>query len=410
MAVCCSWHDQGVKMIPPMNRADGERLRQECAERFDLDPDSIRLVHAPYRLCPLGAHIDHQLGTVSGLATGQGVLIAFAPLDEPVLRLASEGFRGEVSIPLGSPHRRAQDWADYARGAAHVLSRHYPLGKGAALLASGPIAEAGLSSSAAIGLGYLSVLAAVNNLELDSVSLVELDRQIENDFMSLKNGILDPAAIAFATKGALSVIDCGDLSYRSVHPVRPFSFIAVFSGLKEALASSGKFNDRVEECLMAGGALRKLAGDDDVRQPLGNSSLDEYREFGPRLEPVLRRRAEHFFTECARVEDGAECYERSDFEAFGALMTASCLSSINNYETGSPELIALFETLADATGSYGARFCGAGFRGCCVALVDADQQESILEHVRSRYVAAYPAFENDVWAISTSGDEGLRIL
>ncbi|KAG2294463.1 hypothetical protein Bca52824_041132 [Brassica carinata] len=42
---------------------------------------------------------------------------------------------------------------------------------------------------------------------------------------------------------------------------------------------------------------------------------------------------------------------------------------------GAESLIQLYKILLNAPGVYGARFSGAGFRGCCVAFVDAEKAE-----------------------------------
>jgi galactokinase len=34
--------------------------------------------------------------------------------------------------------------------------------------------------------------------------------------------------------------------------------------------------------------------------------------------------------------------------------------------------IGIFEILKDTPGVYGARFSGAGYRGCCIGLIDQD--------------------------------------
>uniref|UniRef100_A0A0D2ZX48 GHMP kinase C-terminal domain-containing protein n=1 Tax=Brassica oleracea var. oleracea TaxID=109376 RepID=A0A0D2ZX48_BRAOL len=41
----------------------------------------------------------------------------------------------------------------------------------------------------------------------------------------------------------------------------------------------------------------------------------------------------------------------------------------------SEPLIQLYKILLNAPGVYGALFSGAGFRGCCVAFVDAEKAE-----------------------------------
>ncbi|CAH8253286.1 unnamed protein product [Arabidopsis lyrata] len=53
-----------------------------------------------------------------------------------------------------------------------------------------------------------------------------------------------------------------------------------------------------------------------------------------------------------------------NLEEFGNLISASGLSSIENYECGAEPLIQIYKILLKAPGVYGARFSGAGFRGC----------------------------------------------
>ncbi|MGD2175798.1 MAG: galactokinase family protein, partial [Candidatus Brocadiaceae bacterium] len=58
-------------------RADA--LRMELAAWAGLPEDDVRLVRSPYRVCPLGAHVDHQLGQVTGMALDRALLLAFCP-------------------------------------------------------------------------------------------------------------------------------------------------------------------------------------------------------------------------------------------------------------------------------------------------------------------------------------------
>ena len=45
----------------------------------DDDDERVQVVAVPYRVCPLGAHIDHQGGVVAGLALNCGVMVGFIP-------------------------------------------------------------------------------------------------------------------------------------------------------------------------------------------------------------------------------------------------------------------------------------------------------------------------------------------
>ena len=66
-------------------------------------------------------------------------------------------------------------------------------------------------------------------------------------------------------------------------------------------------------------------------------------------------------------------------------------SSIYSYECGCDELKKLYEIMADTDGIYGGRFSGAGFKGCCMALIDPDKAEDIEAKVGAEYLKAFPA-------------------
>jgi galactokinase/galacturonokinase len=138
-------------------------------------------------------------------------------------------------------------------------------------------------------------------------------------------------------------------------------------------------------------------------------SADEWQAFAPQLPVDLRRRADHFFAESERVLVGARAWERSDQVAFGEMMQASGMSSIHNYETGSPEMIRLYEVLNECRGVHGARFSGAGFRGCAVALIEPDRAADIAEEVESRYLTDFPHFADHMWAFASSACDGLAL-
>ena len=105
------------------------------------------------------------------------------------------------------------------------------------------------------------------------------------------------------------------------------------------------------------------------------------------------KRARHFYTECDRVEAGVKAWKAGDIETFGKLIFESCESSMNNYECGSPELIALYKILRRTEGIYGGRFSGAGFKGACIALVDPSKEECIREYVTTEYLKEFPQYK-----------------
>jgi len=121
--------------------------------------------------------------------------------------------------------------------------------------------------------------------------------------------------------------------------------------------------------------------------------VEVYHRYKNRLPENWAKRAEHWFTEFDRVQRGAEAWRRGDIEEYGRLSFESGRSSIYNWETGSPELKELYEIMTRTEGIYGGRFSGAGFKGCCMALIDPAYEESILRNVSSAYLKAFPRME-----------------
>jgi len=392
--------------------SDQELLRQELRRRYGVEPNSIRFVFAPYRICPLGAHIDHQLGPVTALAIDRGVVLAYAPAANREVRLGSVEYPGEIRFSLdepGPPQRG--DWGNYARGAVHALTRAgLELRQGMTGMITGPWSEGGLSSSAAVGVAYLLGLEDVNGLNVTSAQNIRLDQAIENDYLGLRNGILDQSGILLSRKDHLTLMDCATGSHRLISagaPANSWSILLAFSGLKQSLVATD-YNRRVAECGEAARILLAAAGRTDANPVLGRVTELEFAQCKQRLPSPLDRRAEHYFSESARVRAGVNAWQRGDLGEFGRLMTASGESSIRNYECGCPPLIDLYKILVRCPGVHGARFSGAGFRGCCIALVDRSAAGQVVEGITRGYSECQPNLAANAPVVIVHSDDGAR--
>ena len=117
----------------------------------------------PYRVCPVGAHVDHQLGKITGFAINKGIHIAYGPKRNGVVEIQSLQFpkRAQWHISQVEEHP-VGDWADYLRGATWALSKKYPLRVGICGVIEGTLPIGGLSSSAAVIIAFLSALCKLN--------------------------------------------------------------------------------------------------------------------------------------------------------------------------------------------------------------------------------------------------------
>ena len=359
-----------------------------AAEKFEQIYRKLPLHTAftPYRICPLGAHSDHQLGKITGFAIDKGIHIAYGPKENGVIEIQSIQFDKRAQWHVeATPKTKENDWADHLRGATIALYKRYPLRRGLCAVLDGELPIGGLSSSAAVIITFLSALCTMNGISLTPEELITISKEAENKYVGVSCGKLDQSCEVYCKKDHLLYMDMQDDSYELIpqHPdMKPYKIAIFFSGLERSLAGSA-FNMRVDECRSAAYALKAFAG-----MPYGKFEetnlrdvpYEVYLQYKDKLPENWRKRAEHWFTEYDRVQRGAEAWRRGDIEEFGRLSFESGYSSIYNYETGSPELKKLYEIMTQTPGIYGGRFSGAGFKGCCMALIDPKYEESIREY------------------------------
>ena len=389
-----------------------EKIIETVCRAEDAPRQEVRVIASPYRICPLGAHIDHQGGPVLGMTINSYTLMAFFPSQDPVVRLRSLNYPGRVKFDLKDiPETTGSFWGVYARAAALALKEKYPLQKGISGYLNGMLPGCGLSSSASVLLAYLHALAAVNDLELESWEYVSLTRRAENGFIGLSNGILDQTSIVFGRQGHLLHIDTRE---EKVHKMpdaagdENYTILVAYSGYSRELTTTG-YNTRVQECRDAAAQLAQMAGSGPA-QVLSDIPQEAFFKYGHKLDPLLARRARHYFTETRRVEDGAAAWEAGNIEDFGNLMTESCRSSIEQYECGSPAIHDLQQIVNTAEGVIGSRFMGGGFGGCVVGLVQPGHAAVTAAEVQEAYRRLHPEVADQAVVYLGRSDDGVRFI
>lgn len=388
-----------------------------CTETFEhiYHHSPEYMTFTPYRICPLGAHSDHQLGKITGFAIDKGIHIAYGPKQNGIVEIQSVQFPKRAQWHVAStPKVKQDDWADHLRGATIALNARYPLRTGLCAVLDGELPIGGLSSSAAVIITFLSALCTMNGIHLSEAELVQISLEAENKYVGVSCGKLDQSCEVYCRKNQLLYMDMQDDSFELIpeHPdMKPYKFAIFFSGLERSLASS-KFNMRVDECRSAAYALKAYAGMEYGKfneTNLRDVPREVYEQYKDKLPENWRKRAEHWYTEFDRVQRGAEAWRKGDIEEFGKLSFESGLSSIYNWETGSPELIKLYEIMTQTKGIYGGRFSGAGFKGCCMALIDPAYEESICGHVTREYLKAFPHLEGKYSVHICESADGVKL-
>ena len=371
-------------------------------------------IFSPYRVCPLGAHVDHQHGIVTGFAINKGVDLWFSPNEDGRVHLESRTFDGVVDFDVTQGTLvREMHWGDYARGAKYALKKRFKLKRGFSGVVQGSLPVGGLSSSAAVLIAYVMAFAKANDILLTPFEVVKIASEAEREYIGLNNGLLDQACIALGKKDGLLFLDCDSDDYRIIkrNPEMPeFEIGIFFSGLTRSLVNSD-YNLRVYECKTA--AWNVLAYQNQPLKEFGKTFLrdipkESFEVCKDRMPARFARRAEHFYSEYRRVRQGVTAWETGNLELFGKLCFDSCESSIHNYECGSPELIAIYEIMRSLPGVYGGRFSGAGFKGACIALVNPAEKENVERELTRQYLEKFPEYEKTFKVFWVKPEDGAR--
>ena len=199
-------------------------------------------IYAPYRVCPIGAHVDHQHGLVTGFAINKGVDLWFNITENGRVKLHSKTFEGDVEFYVNQPSQvREYHWGDYARGAKFALRKRFELNRGIEGVIQGSLPVGGLSSSAAVLIAYVMALAKANDIALRPFEIVKIASEAEREYIGLNNGLLDQACIALGKKDGLLFLDCDSDEWRIIkrnEEMEDFEIGIFFSGLTRSLVNS----------------------------------------------------------------------------------------------------------------------------------------------------------------------------
>ena len=372
------------------------------------------LTFSPYRICPIGAHSDHNLGKITGFAIDKGIHIAYSPKHNGVIQMTSLQFPKRAQWHIREVGGKTGDWADYLRGATWALQKEHMLTTGLSGVIEGSLPIGGLSSSAAVILAFLDALCRVNRISLSPQELIRTALSAEKDYVGMNIGTLDQSCEVLCRKDHLLYLDCRDDSYELIPApadMKPYRVAIFFSGLEHSLLSS-RYNMRVDELRAGVYALQAFCGMDYGKFHEANARdvpYDVYLQYRDRLPVPWMRRCEHWYTEFRRVEAGAEAWRQGNIEEYGRLSFESGWSSIHNWESGAPEQIRLYEIMRETAGIYGGRFSGAGFKGCCMALIDPAKTDSIREEVTAKYLKDFPEMKGKYGVFICDTADGVSV-
>jgi galactokinase len=362
---------------------DVAEIRAHFERRYGIHPRLI--VRAPGRVNLIGEHTDYNDGFVFPVAIDRATYVAARPRDDRMVQAVALDIPDEDQFALDRIERSStKHWSNYVRGVLKgLLVAGHQLGGANLLITSDVPRGAGLSSSAALEVAIGYTFQTLSRLNLLGEELALLAQGAENSFVGVQCGIMDQFISALGQADQALLIDCRDLSYRSVPLPQGVRIVVCDSHIERALATSA-YNQRRLECEEA---VRILKEHYPKIRALRDVTADQLAAHADDLPEPVRSRARHVVTENERTLRGADALEAGDIAAFGQLMNASHASLRDDYEVSVPAMDRLVEAAQNTAGCYGSRLTGAGFGGCTVSLVQEESVDTFCAEVLRAYHA-----------------------
>ena len=364
-----------------------DRARAGFIETFGQEPAGV--VFAPGRVNLMGEHVDYNDGLVLPMPITAGTAVAWGPESGPEPELGAGAAIEAVALDLdcardrfelgdAQPHVPA-DWRSYVRGMASVLTGRGHKLVGARLAICGDIPRgAGLSSSASLCVAVgRALVTASGKAALPPREQALAAQAAEHNWAGVHCGIMDQMAVAAGERGSAVLLDCRDLTTRTIALPADWAVLIVQSGVVRGLVD-GHYNARRADCEAAARALGVTALRDADAAQIAAAPLD----------PLVRRRALHVVLEIARTRAAVAAIAAHDLTALGELMRASHASLRDQFEVSVPPVDALVEVLNTAIGADGgARMTGGGFGGAVVAVLADREVPRVLGALKAGYAA-----------------------
>jgi galactokinase len=338
---------------------------------------------SPGRVNLIGEHIDYNGGNVLPAAISLGITALVSRREDSTIRIYSNDFKEECSIDINLLNETifsvtSVHWSHYILATLLVLKNINIELKGAdILLESNLPLGAGLSSSAALE----CLIGFIFNQDFYQTHRTELalDAQTaERKYIGVNCGIMDQFVVANGKKDNALLLNCATLEFEYIPAKFKNCSLVIINSNKARTLADSKYNERRSECEQAFEILSKFDMATDLCH-IHEISL------GFLEEDILYQRAKHAILENKRVLYAAEALKQGNMDAFGQILTESHISLNTDYEVSCYELNMIVHYSTHFDGCLGARMTGAGFGGCCIALVEQERLQTFINYVGKKY-------------------------
>lgn len=337
-------------------------------------------ISAPGRVNIIGEHTDYNDGFVLPCALHYKTEIAASKRQDSIVRAYSLQYPDQIEeFDLASPITHSEwAWGDYLRGVVNELIGLGHTLSGMNLVITSDVPQgSGLSSSAALEVAIGGLFNAAFDLGLSKPQIARIGQLAENNFIDCQCGIMDQLISAEAKFHSALLIDCEDLSTRTVAVPDNLALLVINSNYPRKLADS-EYNERRSACEQAAKVMNVAS--------LRHANLAMLEESKASISNIVYRRAKHVITENKRVIDATHALESGDLETLYAIMHEAHLSLKHDFEITVPPTDGLVDIVMHALDNKGAcRQTGGGFGGAVICLCDQQDVDKVVDAVNRDY-------------------------
>lgn len=362
-----------------------QNLLQQFNELFPSNEQKIHKFFSPSRINIIGEHIDYNGGKVLPCAISIGTYgIARKNYDEK-FNITSLNIKPSYSLTKDDfiSYKTENTWANYVMGVVkYIEQKGYKIG-GFDLLIYGNIPNgSGLSSSASLELLIGQIINTLyNDNNIPILELIKIGQLAENEFIGINSGIMDQFIIGIGKKDNAVLINTDTLEYEYNPFILKGYKIVILNTNKRRELKDSKYNERRAECDEGLSILKQFV---DINNLCELQEKDFYL-INRLIELSIRKRVQHVVEENKRVIKAQQALSSNDIKTLGKLLIESDNSLRELYEVTGPYLDAMTKYANSATGCVGARMTGAGFGGCCIAIVEENKIDEFIKEVSAKY-------------------------
>lgn len=360
-------------------------ITKHFVQQFEAKPEV--LVQSPGRINLIGEHTDYNDGLVFPAAVNKYLWFACSPREDEEVHITALDINEHAIFSLGDRSKDDRLWLTYLKGILfHFRAEGFEPGGFNCVFGGDLPIGAGMSSSAALEVGFAAAINHLSKAAMSRPDLAILAQRSSREFVGIPCGIMDQFASSMGKKDHFLLLDCRDLSYEYIPAAFDEYQLVLLDTKVEHSNVASEYSTRVAECQKALAVLQLR--DPEIRS-LRDASPEQLNAVAFEMPAKVFNRSLFVVEEIARVKAAKKALVEKRWDQLGALMFATHRGLQHLYEVSCRELDFLVDFAEKHPGVAGARLMGGGFGGCTINLVRRDEVQSFVEEAGRAYFSEF---------------------